>query len=162
MDKQQQVFKILEELNIKYDVVNHPAVYTVEEMAGLNITNLDDVCKNLFLRDYKGKRHFLAILHKDKQADLKKLREQLGTTALSFASEERLTQYLQLSKGAVTPFGVINDTNRDVEVVFDKDLVGKSSLGFHPNENTATVWLSFADIKRVIEQNGNTITYVTV
>jgi len=120
------------------------------------------VCKNLFLRDYKGKRHFIVVLDKDKQADLKKMRDQLGTTALSFASEERLQKYLQLSKGAVAPFGIINDTNCAVEVVFDKDLIGKKSLGFHPNENTATVWISFDDIKEVIQQNGNKIAYVTV
>lgn len=162
MEKQQKVFEKLDELNIKYEVINHPAVYTIDEMKDLGITNLDHVCKNLFLRDYKGKRHFLVILAKEKQADLKKIREQLGTTALSFASEERLKKYLQLGKGAVTPLGVINDMNCAVEVIFDEDLVGESSLGFHPNENTATVWISFDDIKKVIEQNGNTIAYVTI
>jgi Ala-tRNA(Pro) deacylase len=162
MEKQQRVFEKLDELKIKYEVMNHPAVYTIEQMDELAITKLDDVCKNLFLRDYKGKRHFIVVLDKDKQADLKKMREQLGTTALSFASEERLQKYLQLSKGAVTPFGIINDTNCAVEVVFDKDLIGKKSLGFHPNENTATVWVSFDDIKEVIQQNGNKIAYVKV
>ncbi|AJQ25630.1 prolyl-tRNA synthetase associated domain-containing protein [Pelosinus fermentans] len=162
MENQQKVFEKLDELKIKYEVMNHPAVYTIEEMDELGIANLDDVCKNLFLRDYKGKRHFIVVLDKDKQADLKKMREQLGTTALSFASEERLQKYLQLSKGAVTPFGIINDTNCAVEVVFDKDLIGKKSLGFHPNENTATVWVSFDDIKEVIQQNGNKIAYVTM
>lgn len=162
MEQQQNVFEILDELKINYEVINHPAVYTIDEMDDLGITNQNNVCKNLFLRDYKGKRHFLVILDKDKQADLKKIREQLGTTALSFASEDRLKKYLQLGKGAVTPFGVINDTNCAVEVVFDKDLVGKEILGFHPNDNTATVWISFDDIKKVIEQNGNMITCVTV
>jgi len=162
MEQQQKVFEILDELKINYEVINHPAVYTIDEMDDLGITNQNNVCKNLFLRDYKGKRHFLVILDKDKQADLKKIREQLGTTALSFASEDRLKKYLQLGKGAVTPFGVINDTNCAVEVVFDKDLVGKEILGFHPNDNTATVWISFDDIKKVIEQNGNMITCVTV
>ncbi len=162
MDKQQKVFEKLAELKITYEVINHPAVYTIEEIDNLGIPKRHNVCKNLFLRDYKGKRHFLVILHKDKQADLKKLREQLGTTGLGFASEERLEKYLQLSKGAVTPFGIINDTDCAVEVVFDKEVVGMQNLGFHPNENTATVWISFDDIKKVIEQNGNRIIYVTV
>lgn len=162
VEKQREVFETLDELKINYKVVHHQAVYTIEQMDELGITNLDDVCKNLFLRDYKGKRHFIVVLDKDKQADLKKMREQLGTSALSFASEERLEKYLQLSKGAVTPFGIINDTDCAVEVIFDQDLVGKNSLGFHPNENTATVWVSFDDIKKVIQQNGNTITYITI
>lgn len=162
IEKQKKVFEKLNELKINYKVINHPAVYTIEQMDELGITNLDGVCKNLFLRDYKGKRHFIVVLDKDKQADLKKIREQMGTTALSFASEERLEKYLQLSKGAVTPFGIINDIDCAVEIVFDQDLVGKKNLGFHPNENTATVWVSFDDIKKVIQQNGNKIAYVTI
>lgn len=52
--------------------------------------------------------------------------------------------------------------NCDVEVVFDKSLVGEESLGFHPNLNTATVWISFEDIKKVIEKYGNDIMYVNL
>jgi len=102
------------------------------------------------------------VLGKDKKADLKELRKQLGSSALSFASEQRLEKYLMLSKGSVSPLGIINDTNREVEVAFDVELTTKEILGIHPNDNTATVLLSFADLKKVIEINGNTIKYVTV
>ena len=162
MDKQQKVFDKLNELNIKYEVTNHPPVYTIEEMDDLGISEHGDVCKNLFIRDAKGKRHFLVVLNKDKQADLKNIRQQLGTTGLSFASEERLAKYLNLSKGAVTPLGVVNDEEHLVEVVFDRDLINKQKLGVHPNENTATVWIAFDDLKKLVENNGNTIHYLTI
>jgi Ala-tRNA(Pro) deacylase len=81
---------------------------------------------------------------------------------LTFASEERLFKYLQLRKGEVTPLGIINDLDALVEVVLDKDLIGKNKLGVHPNDNTATVWISFDDLKKIIEQNGNMIHYVTI
>ncbi|GAB6180919.1 hypothetical protein JCM14036_22380 [Desulfotomaculum defluvii] len=81
---------------------------------------------------------------------------------MSFASEGRLFKYLHLHKGEVTPLGIINDNEAFVEVVFDNDLVGKNKLGVHPNVNTATVWISFDDLKKIIEQNGNKIYFVTI
>lgn len=162
MSAQEKVFEKLNELNIKYEVTNHPAVFTIEEMDDLKITEKGDVCKNLFLRDEKGKRHFLVVLDKDKKADLKNIQKQLGCTRLSFTSAERLDKYLKLQKGEVTPLGVINDENCSVEVVFDNDLIGKTRLGVHPNDNTATVWISFEDLKKVIDQNGNSIKYLTI
>lgn len=162
MSAQEKVFEKLNELNIKYEVVNHPAVFTIEEMDDLKITEQGDVCKNLFLRDEKGKRHFLVVLDKDKKADLKDIQKQLGSTRLSFASAERLDKYLKLQKGEVTPLGVINDEEGSVEVVFDNDLIGKTKLGVHPNDNTATVWISFEDLKKVIDHNGNKIKYLNI
>lgn len=162
MSAQEKVFERLNELNIKYEVMNHPAVYTIEEMDDLGITAKGDVCKNLFLRDEKGKRHFLVVLGKDKKADLKDIQKQLGSSKLSFASVERLDKYLKLEKGEVTPLGVINDVDAAVEVVFDNELIEKNRLGVHPNTNTATVWICFENLKKLIEQNGNEIKYLDI
>ncbi|MBF7097422.1 prolyl-tRNA synthetase associated domain-containing protein [Alkalibacter mobilis] len=153
-----KVIKYLESLNIKYKIVEHPPVYTIDEMDELDIGRDGDIVKNLFLRDAKGKRHFLVLLHKDKKVDLKVFQEKLESTKLSFASEERLDKYLNLTKGSVTPMGIINDESKSVEVAIDKDLVGNKSLGVHPNDNTATIWLAFEDIVKVIESNGNKYT----
>jgi len=78
MNPQEKVFEMLNALNIKYQLIKHPAVFTVEDIdaLSLNITQYGDVCKNLFLRDAKGKRHFLVVLDKDKQADLKSIQKQ--------------------------------------------------------------------------------------
>ncbi len=121
------------------------------------------VCKNLFVRDQKKKAtHWLVVLIKDKRADLDSLAEQLGTKHLSFASADRLKKYLGLAQGEVTPLGVLNDAAHEVIVVFDKDLTGRERLGVHPNDNSATLLLSFEDIKRFVEQNGNTVRYVAL
>lgn len=162
MNQQEKVFERLNALDIEYQITNHPAVFTIEEMDNLNISQYGDVCKNLFLRDAKGTRHFLVVLDKDKKADLKSIQRQLGCTNLSFASEERLYKYLQLQKGEVTPLGIINDQDGIVEVVLDNDLAGKNRLGVHPNDDTATIWISFDALKKVIEKNGNKIHFVTI
>ena len=132
MNRQKKVFQLLDELNIEYEVTNHPAAFTIEEMDQLNLSQYGHVCKNLFLRDAKGARHFLVVLSKDKKADLVSLQAQLGCSKLSFASEARLEKYLQLQKGSVTPLGVINDVSRSVEVVFDDTLPARQRLGVPP------------------------------
>lgn len=162
MDQKMKVYQKLKELKIEYSLTEHEAVYTIEEMDKLGISWEGDVVKNLFLRDAKGKRHFLIVLDKDKKADLEGIREQLASTALSFASEERLNKYLQLTKGAVSPLGILNDTDCMVEVYFDKDLVGREKLGVHPNDNTATLWISFDNLKRIIEATGHMIKYISI
>lgn len=159
---QKAVVDALDALDISFEITEHPPVYTIEEMDSLGVTLNGDVVKNLFLRDAKGKRHFLVVLDKDKRADLKTLQEQLGCTKLSFASEERLEKHLNLSKGAVTPLGILNDSQGAVELVFDRDLTGRERLGVHPNENTATLWISFEDLKKVADATNHPIQYVTL
>ena len=102
-ESRQKVFDVLERLGIQVEWEEHPPVFTIDEMDDLGISGRGCVVKNLFLRDAKGKRHFLVVLAKDKQADLKGLQERIGCSKLSFASEDRLKKHLDLTKGAVTP-----------------------------------------------------------
>ena len=101
----EEVKVFLKEKGIPFRWVEHKAVYTIEEMEELGLEKMEETAKNLFLRDQKGKNHFLVVIRADKQANLKELGEKLGGVRLSFASEERLEKYLGLKKGAVTPFG---------------------------------------------------------
>ncbi len=153
---------MLDKKQIVYQWFDHPAVYTIEEMLQLGLEEAEDIAKNLFLRDAKGKRHFLVVVRENKRVDLKTLGEKIGAGRLSFASEERLMKYLGLTKGAVTPFGVLNDTDCAVEVVFDEDFCHSKHIGVHPNENTASVFLSLADLERIIKAHGNPIRFLTI
>ncbi len=162
MDKRQIVIDTLQKLGISYELVDHPAVFTIDEMDTLALPHSEAVAKNLFLRDAKGKRHFLVVIDKDKSADLKQLRQEIGCTALSFASEERLNRYLGLTKGEVTPFGALNDTARAVEVFFDRDLTQRPLIGVHPNDNTATVFLSLDDLCRMLAAHGSPVGFVAI
>ncbi len=162
MNQKAKVFEVLHSLNIDFEVMNHKAVFTVEDMDEIKITEHGDVCKNLFLRDAKGERHFIVVLDKDKKADLKAIQNQLNCTRLGFASEERLYQYLQLHKGEVSPLAIINDNTKAVEVVIDNDLAKKNRLGFHPNDNTATVWISYEGLKKFIEEHDRVIHLITI
>ena len=151
------VLEALKELGLTWEIDEHEPVYTIEEMEKLGLHKKGVIVKNLFLRDAKGKRHFLVLLPGDKHADLKSISEKLSCPRLSFASEDRLMRFLGLTKGAVTPLGVMNDAGHAVEVVVDRALTTAAKLGVHPNDNTATVWLSWNDLKRFIEHFGNTM-----
>ena len=157
-----KVFDAMESMNISYDVIEHPAVYTVEEMDKLNIDSKNEIVKNLFVRDDKKKRYFLIVLQKDKRANLKEIRKELNCRPLSFASEEDLGKYMKLSKGSVTPFGILNDPDCKVEVVLDKDILLFEHIGVHPNENTATVWICPQDLESIIKNNGNNIFHIKI
>ncbi|HSK09854.1 MAG TPA: prolyl-tRNA synthetase associated domain-containing protein [Vicinamibacterales bacterium] len=147
----------LDALNIPYTLHEHPPVFTVEEAerywADIPATH----CKNLFLRNQKGTRHYLVVLDHRKQADLKRLAEKIGDDRLSFASPERLQKYLGLTPGAVSPMGLIHPGARDVILVLDAGLLAAERLGFHPNRNTATITVATADFLRFLESRGNVV-----
>ena len=134
----------------------------MEEMDSLGIFSKGVVGKNLFLRDNKGKRHFLVFVYGDKHTDLISIQNELGIKHVSFGSAERLDKYLGLTKGSVSPLGVINDTDAAVEFIIDSDFKNCSVVGVHPNQNTSIVWLTFDDLMKVIRENGNKIDFIKI
>lgn len=114
------------------------------------------------MKNSNGKKHYLVVLKGDKKANLKSIKSQINSTALSFASEERLEKHLGLSKGAVTPLGIINDEEHLVNIVLDEDLKKEEIIGVHPNVNTSTVFISYNDLIKFINSFGNEIFYVNI
>ena len=152
-----EIYALLDEKGVAYEKKEHAAVFTMADMDAEGLNEKGNICKNLFLRDAKGKKHFLVSAPEERKIDLKQLAEWLGTSKLSFASAERLEKYLMLRQGSVSPLGILNDESRTVVFVADEALASMPSIGVHPNDNTATVWLSFADLKKLIEEHGNEV-----
>lgn len=155
-----ELYAYLDGMGISYEVEEHAPVFTIDEMRELGIKG--SVCKNLFLRDAKGRQHFLVVLPGDRQADLGALAAALGSSKLSFASEERLMKHLGLTKGSVTPLTVIQDPDHTVQVLLDESLTGMDRLGVHPLVNTATLWISGADLLRFVRSCGNPVKIVSI
>ena len=162
MNSRENIFEKLNALEIPFELVEHAPAFTMEEYNALGFNPNDEICKNLFLRDYKGTRHMLVVLKGSKHADLQLIRSEVDSSKLSFASDERLARFLDVKKGSVSPLGLLNDATGEVEVYFDEDLQNAPRLGFHPNDNTATVFLSFADIQKYIESTGHTVRFIKV
>ena len=119
--------------------------------------------KNLFVRDDKKKNFYLITVRGDKRVNLKEFRKANGTRPLSFASAENLMDIMGLIPGAVTPLGILNDTEKKVHFYLDKHFLEEPGLvGVHPNDNTATVWLKTEDLIRIIEEHEHDVTLVSL
>jgi len=155
-----EVLNLLDSKNIKYELVEHEEVHTIEDMQKLGLLDKGYVCKNLFLRNANGKMHFVLSCHHNKDVQVQEVAKKLGTTRLSFGSAERLEKYLKLQNGYVSPFGVINDESKSVIFVFDREIQDNENVGFHPNTNKATVFLAFKEVKKIIEDHGNDVVFI--
>jgi Ala-tRNA(Pro) deacylase len=162
LPEEQPVLTRLEQLQIPFDRYEHPPIATGDE--GLeHWADIDAVhCKNLFLRNQKGTRHYLVILPVVKRADLRMVADQVGDGKLSFASAERLMTYLGVTPGSVSPFGLIHDKEHHVRVFLDKDLKSADRISFHPNINTRTIVLSFADFEKYLATTWNVVRFIQV
>lgn len=149
-EKEQKIYDILDSLNIKYIKFQHDPVYTVEEVNNLNINIPGMALKNLFLKNKKGNKHYLVIVEESKRVDLKELSLTIKASGLSFASEERLEKHLGLKPGAVTPLGLINDKEKNVEVILDEEIKYADKVSFHPNVNTATILIDYCDFEKYL------------
>jgi len=158
--KAQKVYDLLNELSIPFEIIEHEAALTVEEMEGV-LPEMDaQVCKNLFLRDQKGKQHYLVVMAKEKPFNLKQFEEKQGLGKMSFASEKRLMKYLDVPSGSVSPFGLINDDNDHVILYIDTDLKSAGKVGVHPNVNNATITFSSSDLEKYLKSLDNDIYWV--
>ena len=155
LDKQ-GIYALLKEKGIAYEVTEHAPVYTIEGMEAEHIPHMNWVMKNLFLRNSNKSQYYLVVMPGHKKLDLKKLKARMGSTNLSFAKEDALLDMLGLERGAVTPLGLLNNEACDVTAVFDEKLPGKM-VGIHPLENTATVFMAFDDLLRLVKEHGNPI-----
>ncbi|NTU69859.1 prolyl-tRNA synthetase associated domain-containing protein [bacterium] len=157
------IYKILKDLEITFAEHKHRAVFTVEE-ALMHKGEIDGAkIKNLFLRNKKGDKHFLFITDAFKDIDLKKLSEVTGERKLGFASAERLLKYLKLTPGSVSPFGIINDENKEVTIFLDKELLDNNDkLNFHPNINTVTIQISRDDLFKFLKWAGNEVREIEI
>lgn len=149
------ILQTLDNLKIPYQRFEHPPVATVKEAELYSDLHPGAHCKNLFLRDKPGRKHFLVILRIETDVNLNKLARVFKGGRLSFASNERLFRYLGVLPGAVSPFGLIFDKSHEVTVILDHTLLEADSAGFHPNVNTATLVVTVKDLLRFLEEMGN-------
>lgn len=155
LDKK-SIYALLDKYQFTYEAYEHPAVYTIEELDALTIPHKEQIVKNLFMCDDKKKSYYLVTVPGSKTVNLKSLSERIPSRKLRLASEQLLKELLLQERGHVTPLGVLNNAQRNVIVVFDKSLENQR-IGIHPMENTATIFIAFEDIKKLIQVHGNAI-----
>jgi Ala-tRNA(Pro) deacylase len=155
-------FQFLDANQIPYTRHDHPAVYTVEEADRLVPKLAAAKTKNLFLRDDKGRRHFLVVVPGHKPVDLKGLKNRMGVKRISFGSTERLKKHLGIEPGAVSLLALYNDTVHAVELFVDQELLASDSFQCHPLVNTATLEITRESLTRFLEITGHQMTIIDV
>ena len=150
-----ELFAFLADLGISVSTVRHPPLYTVADSQSLRGEIQGGHTKNLFLKDKKD-NVFLVSVGEDAVVDLKQIHTIIGAASrVSFGKPELLMELLGVIPGAVTVFGLINDTQRRVKVVLDQDLMAHSVINAHPLINEATTSITSADLIRFVEATGH-------
>lgn len=141
----EEVYKYLDNLNISYQVVNHPKAYCTKD-ADKYIEGYEGVrTKTMFLYNKNKTNFYLIVMDENKRIDFKKLEEELQEKKLKFSSDEVLFDKLKLEKGVVSIFGLLNNKD-NIVVLFDEDIINELPLTFHPNENDATIFINSEDV----------------
>ncbi|CDZ74558.1 YbaK/proline-tRNA ligase associated domain protein [Peptoniphilus sp. ING2-D1G] len=154
MTPYEEVYKVLDDLNIEYEVVKHPPALTTEE-ADKYIEGKEGLrTKTLFLTNKKKTAFYLLVMDEEKRLDMKDFQEKIGEKGLKFASEELLKQKMDLYPGSVTIFGLINNVDKDINVYFDVDVKNHEIITFHPNINTRTLFIKREDMYKFLNAYG--------
>ena len=148
------LFAFLDKLGIAHPTITHPPVFTVEEAKRLRGEITGEHTKNLFLKDKRG-AVFLVTALEHAAIDLKTLHHRLGAARFSFGPADLLRELLGVEPGAVTPFGVINDTGRRVTVVLDAAMMEHDPLNYHPLVNTMTTSIRRDDLVAFLRTTGH-------
>jgi Ala-tRNA(Pro) deacylase len=160
MRGQPELYDMLRRLSIDFEYHEHPPLATIED-AKIHWKNLNSGrCKNIFLRNHKGNKHYLVILEHLSQLNIHDLEKKLKQGKLTFASDQRLMKYLGLEPGSVSPFGLLNDKEHHVHLFIDEKLVEFSRLSFHPNINTASLVINKEDFLKFLNNAGNSFEFI--
>lgn len=146
MDK---VLNYLKDMNIDYEIVNHPVATTTEEADKFVEGKEGVLTKSLFMSGKKDRNFYLFIMDDKKMLDIKKMSE-LVSDKLHFAKEEHLQEKMGLKPGVVSLFGLLNNKEHDIKIYIDKEIMSEKIITFHPNVNTATLFIKIDDMFKIL------------
>lgn len=144
-EKEQKIYEFLDDLGIDYVYLDHEEEYSMGDAAEADEAIGVVGAKNVFLHDKKRRNYLLILVNGTKRIDLKQIGELTGLKKLSFCNEDDLEEVLGLTPGAVTPFGLLNDTEGRVQLIIDESLREEELFAMHPCVNTVTVRMSNRD-----------------
>ena len=154
MDAYQQVANKLQELGIAFDVVEHPPAFTTEQ-ADSYIEGMEGVrTKSMFLTNKKKTQYYLLIMDDKKRLDMDDFKVQVGADRIRMASLDSLAEKMNLPAGTVSPFGLLNNEEKDIQVYFDKEIIDEERMTFHPNTNEKTIFISTQDLFKFLQDLG--------
>ena len=146
LEKEIRVYDLLDQLNIPYMRVDHPASDTMEACREIDDSLGATICKNIFLCNRQETEFYLLMMEGNKIFKTKYLSQQLGCSRLSFAPPAYMESFLDIQPGAVSVMGLMNDSQRRVQLVMDRPIAESLEVGCHPCVSTASLKLKTKDI----------------
>ncbi len=144
--KEMAVYDVLDALHIPYMRVDHEAIFTVEGCAEVDKALQIHICKNLFLCNSQKTKFYMLVMPGEKRFVTKEFCRQINSPRLSFAPEEFMVKFLDITPGSVSVMGLMNDKDKQVQLVIDRDILGMEYLGCHPCINTSSIRLPMKDV----------------
>lgn len=149
MDLYTPVIDKLTDLGIALEVVEHEPALTTEQ-ADSFIEGIDGVrTKTMFLTNKKKTQYYLLIMDDQKQLDMDRFKELAGANRIRMASADSLYDKMLLPPGVVSPFGLLNNRDKDILVYIDQDIMPEKRMSFHPNTNEKTIFVETPDLVRL-------------
>lgn len=145
-DREEKVYDVLETLGISFERVDHSEANTIDDCKAVEDELGTKICKNLFLSNRQATEFYLLIMEGEKRFVTKDFSKKIGTSRLSFASEENLMKYLNTRPGSASILGLIFDFGKNVNLYIDKDVADAEYFGCHPCKNTSSLKIQTKDI----------------
>ena len=161
LEKEIRVYDFLDALGIKYCRVDHSVAGKMEACKEIDETLGVVICKNLFLCNRQKTKFYLLMMPADKVFKTKELSSQIGSSRLSFAESEYMEEFLDVTPGSVSIMGLMNDKEKSVNLLIDKDIMSEEYLGCHPCVNTSSLKIKMTDIlEKFLPSTGHTPTVI--
>ena len=146
LEKEIKVYDLLDNLGIEYERVDHEEANTMEACEAVDQALDVAMCKNLFLCNRQETQFYLLMMPGDKPFKTKDISKQIGSARLSFGKAEFMEEYLDINPGAVSVMGLMNDTEKRVQLLIDKPVLESEFVGCHPCVNTSSMKLKMRDV----------------
>lgn len=150
LPKEIRVYDLLDNLGISYQRIDHEAAMTMEACAAVDEALQATICKNLMLCNRQNTDFYLLLIPGDKPFKTKELSKQIETSRLSFAASEFMEEFLDITPGSLSVFGLMNDKDMRVQLLIDEDVLKGEYIGFHPCINTSSLRLKTTDLTQKI------------
>lgn len=146
LPREARVYELLDSLQIEYQRVDHSPAQTMEDCKAIDEVLGVAMCKNLFLCNRQKTNFYMLLMPADKPFKTKELSAQINAARLSFAPEDKMLEYLDILPGAVSVMGLMNDSDNNIRLLVDEDLMKDEYLGCHPCVNTSSLKLRTKDV----------------
>lgn len=152
LDEEIRVYDFLDKLGIQYQRIDHEAAMTMEACEEIDRALGDNttICKNLFLCNRQETVFYLLLMPGDKPFKTRDLSAQIHSSRLSFAKPEYMEKYLDITPGSVSVLGLMNDSEKKVQLLIDEDVMKEPYFGCHPCINTSSLKFTTEDLMQKI------------